>query len=264
MKKKRLDELVVEQGLAESIDKARRLIMAGEIRSGDRVWEKSGEKIPITTELNLKGQVCKWVSRGGLKLEHALLSFSIDPADRRCLDIGSSTGGFTHVLLESGAREIVAVDVGYGLLAQRVRNDSRVTVKERTNFRRLEPGDLGENFDLIVTDVSFISLRLILPKAEQMLKDTGAIIALIKPQFEAPHGMVPEGGIITDKEAHIQIINDLGDYFTEETSLGLVEMAPVPLVSRRKNIEFVSLWRKKAPSLSRSSIKDIILKAHER
>ncbi|GAB4283867.1 MAG: TlyA family rRNA (cytidine-2'-O)-methyltransferase [Candidatus Rifleibacteriota bacterium] len=264
MKKVRLDELVVEQGLAENVDKARRLIMAGEIRSGDRVWDKAGEKISPETCLELKGHPCRWVSRGGLKLERALETFGINPSGLRCLDIGASTGGFTHVLLESNAAAVVALDVGYGLLDSRIAGDPRLTVRDRTNFRLVENADLGDPFDLIVTDVSFISLRLILPKASQILKPDGEIIALIKPQFEAPRGLVPQGGVITDPKTHLLVVVELADYISENSPLKLLELEPVPLVSRKKNIEFVSLWKTAGKSLSKTEIEQKIETAHRR
>ncbi|NLF97309.1 MAG: TlyA family RNA methyltransferase, partial [Candidatus Riflebacteria bacterium] len=190
-KKCRVDELVVAQGLAPDLETARRLIMAGEIRSGDRVWEKAGERLPADSILDHKPRHCRWVSRGGLKLERAVAAFSMSVAGFRCLDIGASTGGFTDVLLQNGAAEVVALDVGYGLLDAKIQNDPRVIVKDRTNFRLIADDELGVPFDLAVTDVSFISLRHILPKAATMIKEEGAIVALIKPQFEADREDVP-------------------------------------------------------------------------
>ncbi len=264
MKKKRLDELVVEQGLAETVDMARRLIMAGQIRTGDRVWEKAGEKVPADIELTRKDQACRWVSRGGLKLEKAFTEFSITSDKKRCLDIGASTGGFTHVLLEYGATEVVAVDVGWGQLDQKLLTDSRVTVRDRTNFRLLAAGDLGGPFELVVADVSFISLRKILPKACEMLSANGEIVALIKPQFEAPRGMVPEGGIITDERTHFMVVSELAEFLYDESGLILSGLTPVPLISRRKNIEFVARWTRSGLSLASERIKEIISAAHQR
>lgn len=264
MKKIRLDELVVEQGLADTVDIAQRLIMAGEVRTGDRVWEKAGEKVPRETYLELKSQHCKWVSRGGLKLERAFESFNFSPAGMRCLDIGASTGGFTHVLLENNALSVIALDVGNGLLDPRIKNDERVTVKDKTNFRLMEANALGEPFDLVVTDVSFISLRMILPKAAEMLNEQGSIIALIKPQFEAPRGMVPTGGVITDPEAHLYVVRELLRFMSENTKLRLIKLEPVPLISKKKNIEFVSLWQVNEESLGNEAIRQIIEQAHSR
>lgn len=243
MKKIRLDDLTVLSGLAPDLPSARRLIMAGEVRSGDRVWEKAGEKIATNTVLELKSKHCRWVSRGGLKLEKALNSFKFEVNGWRCLDIGASTGGFTDVLLFFGAAQVVAVDVGYGLLDAKLQNDPRVLVKDRTNFRLLATGELGEPFDLAVTDVSFISLTKILPNAVKMLKESGSIIALIKPQFEAPRHLVPEGGIVIDPQTHKEVIVSLQKHFASDCQLYLHDIAAVPLVNRKKNIEFLSLWK---------------------
>lgn len=264
MKKIRLDELVVRQELAENVDKARRMIMAGEIRTGDRLWDKSGEKIPADTKLEVKSKTCKWVSKGGLKLEEALRVFSFNPEHMRCLDIGASTGGFSHVLLENKAAEVVALDVGYGQLDARIKDDPRIIIKDRTNFRTIDKSEFGECFDLVVADVSFISLQIILPKTDEILKDNGAAIVLIKPQFEAPRELVPDGGVIKDQKTHINVISGLADAVSEQCSLSLVDLAPVPLVSRKKNIEFVSLWRKEQIGLTLSEIESVVLAAHRR
>ena len=261
-KKARADELVVQQGLAPDLVAARRLIMAGEIRSGDHVWEKAGEKLSIDTILVHKPRHCRWVSRGGLKLEQAFALFDLRADGLRCLDIGASTGGFTDVLLHNGAREVVAVDVGYGLLDAKLQNDPRVVVKDRTNFKLVADNEFGGPFDLAVTDVSFISLRQILPKAVAMLKESGAVVALIKPQFEAAREQVPEGGIVTDPQLHLQIILSLQEYFNAEAQLYLHELAPVPRVDPRKNIEFLSHWKKSQQQFSAEKISEIITAAH--
>lgn len=260
--KKRLDELILDQGLADNIEIARKYILAGEIRTGDRVWDKAGEKIPIDTELELKSRHCKWVSRGGLKLEKAIIDFNLKPDGKRCLDIGASTGGFTDVLLQNGAKEVVALDVGQGLLDPKVANDPRVIIKDKTNFKLLNPGDLGEPFDIIVTDVSFISLTKILPNAVPMMKDESFIVALIKPQFEAERYQVPEGGVITDPEIQIEIIEKLKANL-EDNNLFIHALSPVPLVSRKKNIEFISLWKKYKPE-TLPDINKIVYESHER
>ncbi|MBU1107684.1 MAG: TlyA family RNA methyltransferase [Candidatus Riflebacteria bacterium] len=261
-KKARLDELVVIQGLAPDINSARRLIMAGEIRSGDRVWEKAGEKLSIEISLVHKPRHCRWVSRGGMKLERAFVAFELQVAGQRCLDIGASTGGFTDVLLTNGAAEVVAVDVGYGLLDARLQSDSRVVVKDRTNFRLVADNEFGAPFDLAVTDVSFISLRQILPKAAAMLKESGFVVALIKPQFEAARDQVPEGGIVTDPQLHQQIVTELQDFLNLQAELYLYALAPVPRIDLRKNIEFLSLWKKSKHHLDALKIGEIISAAH--
>lgn len=261
-KKSRVDELVVKQALAPDLATARRLIMAGEIRSGDRVWEKSGDKLSAEIVLEHKPRHCRWVSRGGLKLERALTAFALPVFALRCIDIGASTGGFTDVLLQNGASEVVAVDVGYGLLAAKLQNDARVIVKDRTNFKLAADDEFGAPFDLAVTDVSFISLRQILPKATVMIKEDGAIVALIKPQFEAAKDLVPEGGIVVDPMLQFDIIASLQEFFNESSRLYLHGLTPVPRLDKRKNIEFLSYWKKAPNHLSDEQIKVIITTAH--
>jgi len=262
-KKLRLDCLVVEQGLTDSIDMARRLIMAGEIRTGDRVWDKAGYKIPTETKLELKRKTLKYVSRGALKLEKGLADFNINPAGQVCLDIGSSTGGFTQILILAGAKMVVAVDVGYGLLDIKLRNHPKVELHERTNFRTIDNNAFNTLFALIVTDVSFISLEAILPKATCMLKPSGKIIALIKPQFEAKKHLVPTGGIVVNPNTQIEVIEKL-QFAMQEQNLFLNNITPVPLISRKKNIEFVSLWTKEQSEMTKEEISAIVNQAHLR
>lgn len=186
----RADELLLTRGLATTRSQARSLIMAGRVWHGDRRVEKPGELLPPDTELRLT-QEPRYVSRGGEKLEHALRMFAIDVNDLVCADFGASTGGFTDALLQHGARRVYAIDVGYGQLHYRLRQDSRVVVMERTNVRYLE--SLPEPIDLVTIDVSFISLRLVLPAARRVLRPGGRVIALVKPQFEAGKGKVGKG-----------------------------------------------------------------------
>lgn len=245
VRKIRLDERVVACGLAPDLDTARRLIMAGEIRTGDRVWDKAGQKVPADQPLERKGHALPWVSRGGRKLERALELFPAaglpGVAGARCLDIGSSTGGFTDVLLQHGAASVTALDVGYGLLDARLRADPRVTVRERTNFRTLPDDAFPAPFDLVVTDVSFISLRLIVPRAFRFLRPDGAVIALIKPQFEAPPDRVEPGGLVRDPAVHREVIAGLQRAFAAD-GIFLHALAPAPIVDDHKNVEYLSLW----------------------
>jgi 23S rRNA (cytidine1920-2'-O)/16S rRNA (cytidine1409-2'-O)-methyltransferase len=262
-KKTRLDELVVKQQLAPDLESARRLIMAGEIRSGDHIWEKAGEKLADDCVLEHRPKNCRWVSRGGLKLAKAIADFSLQVDGLRCLDIGASTGGFTDVLLQHGAREVVAVDVGYGLLAMKLQNDPRVIVRDRTNFRLAADDEFGPAFDMIVTDVSFISLRHILPRAEVMLKEAGNIVALIKPQFEAAKEDVPSGGVVVDPLLQTEIISSLQKFCNEDSGLYLHALAPVPRVDMHKNIEFLSLWNKELHLFAREEIETVVASAHQ-
>ena len=252
-KKARVDELAVRQGFACDTAMAGRLIMAGEIRTGDHVWQSAGEKISEDTVLERKERRGKYVSRGALKLEHGLKSFPVTIDGKTCLDIGSSTGGFTEVLLNHGAESVTAVDVGYGLLDASLRSDPRVHLLERTNFRTA-PDNLflirGDNqdpkprfFDVVVTDVSFISLRLILPRAVKLMKDEGDIIALIKPQFEARVEQVPKGGVITHPEVQEDVVTSLCSDL-EECGLKMLGKAAYDLKKPGKNIEFICWFRK--------------------
>lgn len=260
-KKIRLDELVVQQSLAPNQDMARRLIMAGEIRTGDRVWDKSGDKVPIETLLELKSRRCRWVSKGGLKLEKALKDFKIKPKGYKCIDIGASTGGFTDVLLHSGAEKVVAVDVGYGLLDAKIQKDPRVEIHDRTNFRLAPESLFGGPFDLAVTDVSFISLRMILPKAMAILKEYGLIVALIKPQFEAEKAQVPKGGVIGDLATHVEVISRLFEDM-QQLSIYLHNISAIPRVDKKKNIEFLSMWNKSPSKVDNTFIVKKVRQAH--
>lgn len=214
--KKRLDILLVEQGFFESRSKARGAIMAGQVLVDGQMVDKAGTLIKEGTRIELKGENLPYVSRGGLKLEKALEVFSIDPAGKEAMDIGASTGGFTDCLLQKGAKKVYAIDVGYGQLDWRLRQDERVVVLERTNFRYLTPEKLPVKADLIVTDVSFISLRLIIPPALEFLTEQGDIIALIKPQFEAGPERVGKNGIVRDKGAHEDVLREMLDFFLDK------------------------------------------------
>ena len=199
--KTRLDQLLVERGLAESREKAKALILAGAVFVDGQKADKPGHSIAATSHIEIT-QRMPYVSRGGFKLEAALDHFGIHPGGRVCVDAGASTGGFTDVLLQRGARRVYAVDVGKGQLDWKLRNDPRVVLKEGMNARYLKPEDIGEPVDLAVCDVSFISLTLVLPALAALLKENGEIVALVKPQFEAGRGQVGKGGIVRDPELH--------------------------------------------------------------
>ncbi|MFU8857675.1 MAG: TlyA family RNA methyltransferase [Deferrisomatales bacterium] len=198
MKPVRLDQLLVERGLAPSREKARALVLAGAVIVGEHRAEKAGERVDPSAPLRLKGEVNPYVSRGGLKLRAGLQAFGIDPAGRVCVDVGASTGGFTDCLLQAGARRVYAVDVGYGQLAWKLREDPRVVNLERCNIRYLEADRIPERAELVVADASFISLRLVLPKIRELLAPGGDVVALVKPQFEVGRGQVGRGGVVRD------------------------------------------------------------------
>jgi len=236
-KKERLDKLLVARGLAESREQAQRLIMAGLVLVADRPATKSGHKIPVDADIRVKERP-PYVSRGGHKLAAGLEAFGVTPAGLVCADLGASTGGFTDVLLQRGAARVYAVDVGYGQLHWRLRNDPRVVVMERTNARYLE--SLPEPVQLVVIDASFISLRLILPAAGRILAPNGQIIALIKPQFEAGRERVGKGGVVRDARVHRQVLRDMVDW-TAAHGFGPQGLIPSPILGPKGNREFL-LW----------------------
>ncbi len=237
--KKRLDIVLVEKGIYDSRSKAKRAIMAGKIIVNGEVVDKAGTPFKDDVEIRIKGEVIPFVSRGGLKLERALKVFKVNPDNKEAIDIGASTGGFTDCLLQNGAAKVYAIDVGYGQLAWKLRQDQRVEVIERTNFRYLTPEQLPVKVPLIVTDVSFISLKLIIPSALKFLEEDGDIIALIKPQFEAGPKRVGKNGVIKDKKIHIAVLSEMLNYFVEsELVVNGLDFSPIT-GANSKNIEFL-------------------------
>lgn len=238
----RADLLLVEKGLAETRTRAQALILSGRVYAGEIRIEKAGTRLDPDTPISVR-ETLPYVGRGGVKLHRALDHFGIDVAGARCLDVGASTGGFTDCLLQSGAAHVFAVDVGYGQLDWKLRNDDRVTVLERTNFRTIDDGALPHDLDIAVVDVSFISLRLIFPRLGVFLKAKASVITLIKPQFEAGREKVGKGGIVRDPEVHkevtrgvIQVAQDL-DFAPQAT----IES---PIKGATGNVEFLAhfLW----------------------
>lgn len=236
--RKRLDVLLVERGLAPSRERARSLIMAGKVLVERIPVDKAGSKIDPESAIEIRGGDLPYVSRGGLKLEKGLDVFGIDPADQVCLDVGASTGGFTDCLLQRGARRVYAVDVGYGQLAWGLRQDPRVVAIERTNIRNLSNEAVPEKVDLVTIDVSFISLRIVVPVVLAYLKPGGKIIALIKPQFEVGKGKVGKGGVVRNPDHHIQVIDTLTAYF-QSLKLQVSSTTPSPILGPKGNKEFV-------------------------
>ncbi len=246
-RKKRLDVLVVEQGLAKSRDSARTLIMTGDILVNNQPVDKPGASIPEDARIISRRPDMPYVSRGGLKLAHGLKEFKLDVRGFACLDVGASSGGFTDCLLQAGAAHVYAVDVGYGQLDWRLRGDRRVTVMERTNIRYVSPDMLPVCFDLITIDVSFISLKIVVPAVKPFLKPEGRILALVKPQFEVGKGQVGKGGVVRDKGLHEKVIRELSLFF-ETAGLCSAKYVPSPITGPKGNREFlVCLF--KAPGL---------------
>jgi 23S rRNA (cytidine1920-2'-O)/16S rRNA (cytidine1409-2'-O)-methyltransferase len=242
-KRQRADELLVSRGLVESRSQARALIMAGQVRSGTRVIDKPGHALEPEEPLEVLAPP-RFVSRGGEKLDHALNAFRLDVAGLICADFGASTGGFTDVLLQRGAARVYAIDVGYGQLHLKVRNDPRVVVLDRTNVRYLE--QLPEPVNLVVIDVSFISLALVLPAALRVLMKGGMCVTLIKPQFEAGREFVGKGGVVRDPAVHRTVLHRV---IEEARSLGLIATALTrsPITGPAGNAEFLLLLEQDVP-----------------
>jgi 23S rRNA (cytidine1920-2'-O)/16S rRNA (cytidine1409-2'-O)-methyltransferase len=237
--KERIDVLLVEQGLFDSREKAKAAVMAGLVFAGDEKVEKAGTKVSRTIQFSVKGAVHPYVGRGGLKLEKAIRHFGIDLKDAVMLDIGASTGGFTDCALKNGAAYVYAIDVGYNQLDWSLRNDSRVCVMERTNFRYVQPSDLrGPAPSFASIDVSFISLKLILPVLRPLLTDAGQTVALIKPQFEAGREKVGKNGIVRDPAVHEEVLVAILR-FAEETGYAIKGLTYSPITGGEGNIEFL-------------------------
>jgi 23S rRNA (cytidine1920-2'-O)/16S rRNA (cytidine1409-2'-O)-methyltransferase len=243
MPKTRLDQLLVARGLAQSRERARALILAGDVTVGGRPISKAGTLVDDQAEVAVRTPDHPWVGRGGLKLSHALDAFHLDVTGRLALDIGASTGGFTDVLLQRGARHVIALDVGHGQLAWRLRTDARVTVIERLNARHLRredlPPDLG-TVDIATIDVSFISLRHILPAVGPRVAPDGHIVALVKPQFEAGRGEVGKGGVVTDEAIHARVVDEV-TRAAHEVGLERLGLEPSPVAGVSGNREFFLL-----------------------
>ena len=246
MRKKRLDVLVQERGLAESRAKAQALILAGQVIVGDQRVDKPGTQVAEDAELRLKGEVLRYVSRGGVKLEGALEHFQLDVTGRVCADIGASTGGFTDCLLQRGAAKVHAIDVGYGQLHEKLRADPRVVSRERVNARYLAEADLPEPVGVVVIDVSFISLRQVLPAVLPRLQDGGVLIALVKPQFEAGREHVGKGGVVRDASARQQAIDSV-TAFVRDQGLKILGVIDSPIAGPAGNVEALLAAQRDSP-----------------
>jgi 23S rRNA (cytidine1920-2'-O)/16S rRNA (cytidine1409-2'-O)-methyltransferase len=241
--RERLDKLLVDRGLAGSRERARALILAGQVVVGDHAVDKAGIKVDTGLPLRLKGEDIPFVSRGGLKLAHALKHFAIAVAGRSAIDVGASTGGFTDCLLQRGAAKVYAVDVGYGQLAWKLREDPRVVCLERTNIRQLTSDVLGERPDLAVIDASFISLDKVLPATLALLSSDAEVVALIKPQFEVGRGQVGKGGVVRDPDQHATVVERV---CSAARALGcaVLGVTDSPLLGQKGNREFLIHLRK--------------------
>ncbi len=265
--KLRLDVLLVERGLVETREKAKRLIMEGIVFSNDERLDKPGMKVPASIPITIKGNKMPYVSRGGYKLEKALREFPVTVKNKVMIDIGASTGGFTDCALQNGAKYVYAVDVGYNQLAWKLRKDERVIVMERTNFRYLKPEDLEKELPEFATiDVSFISLKIILPVLKTMLVPGGDCIALIKPQFEAGREKVGKKGIVRDPKVHMEVINEMIAFALQE-GYDVNHLTYSPITGGDGNIEFLIhlTWhgeREYGTNALTVSVEDVVQEAH--
>lgn len=247
MKRERIDKLLIDRGLAQSRTKAQALVMAGIVLVEEQLVGKPSEVFPLDANIRLKGEddpASRFVGRGGLKLESALREFQLKVNESTCLDVGSSTGGFTDCLLQHGARKVVAVDVGRNQLDWRLRNDPRVDLREGVNARYLRPEDFNRKFDLATIDVAFISATKILPAVVPLLTHQGRIITLIKPQFEVGKGEVGKGGIVKDPAKHQRVIAEVNSA-AARLDLRLVGVIESPIHGADGNIEFLALYQRR-------------------
>ena len=262
--KKRLDVLLVEQMYAETRSKAQAIIMAGLVYVNGQKADKAGMSFDADTAvIEVRGQACPYVSRGGLKLEKALRDFGVDPTGFVCSDSGCSTGGFTDCLLQQGASKVFAIDVGYGELNWKIRNDPRVVVMERTNIRYVTPEDIGEPLDLSVIDVSFISLRIVLPAIKNLLKDgKGQVLCLIKPQFEAGRENVGKNGVIREPSVHKEVLDNFVS-LAKELDFTILGLTFSPVKGPAGNIEFLGhLTLAEAEGIEPDTA-DVVAQAHK-
>jgi len=245
VKRERIDKLLVEQGLAESRTKAQAMVMAGVVLVDEQRVEKPSQQFDPGSTIRIKGgddPTSRYVGRGGLKLEAALREFQIDVAGLTCLDVGASTGGFTDCLLQHGAGKVVAIDVGHNQIDWRLRNDPRVEVREGVNARYLKPEDFETKFDLVVMDVSFISATKVLPAIVPLLVEGGAMVTLIKPQFEVGRGEVGGGGVVRDAAKRARVVEEVNDA-ARALGVNVVNVIESPIQGAEGNVEFLALYK---------------------
>ncbi len=247
--KKRLDKLLVDRGLAESRQQSQAMIMAGNVLVNSQTIDKSGYLVSENSDIKIKGLIHPYVSRGGLKLEKALKSFQVSVEGKICIDVGASTGGFSDCLIQNGASLVYAVDVGYGQLAWKLRLDSRIIAMERMNIRSMPEYMIKEPVDIVTIDVSFISLKIVVPAVLKFMKNSACMICLIKPQFEIGKGKVGKGGVVRDPVLHERVIEELCKFFTEN-NLTCSSVLPSPILGPKGNKEFL-IHLKKTASVKR-------------
>ena len=258
--KERLDVLLVNNGLAESREKAKRTIMAGLVTVDGRLEDKPGSRFDIDSDVQVKGQECPYVSRGGLKLEKAIEEWGVSCDGAVCVDMGASTGGFTDCMLQHGARKVYAIDVGYGQLGYKLRTDDRVVNMEKTNIRYLDTALIEEPVDLISIDVSFISVKHMFPVASSILSESGKILCLVKPQFEAGREQVGKGGIVREPEIHKEVIENVIGY-ASDNGLYPEALSYSPIKGTKGNIEYLLLLSHKKCD-NKLDMSEVINEAH--
>ncbi|GAB6170316.1 TlyA family rRNA (cytidine-2'-O)-methyltransferase [Clostridium carnis] len=255
-KKERLDILLVDKGIFTSRERAKTNIMAGKIFVDGQRVDKAGEKVNVDADILFKGEEIPYVSRGGLKLEKAIKEFDINLKEKVCMDIGASTGGFTDCMLQNHARKVFSVDVGYGQFAWKLRTDERVVCMERTNIRYVTPEDIGEKLDFASIDVSFISLKKIMPATINLLNETGEVVALIKPQFEAGREKVGKKGVVRDINVHKEVVTSIINFLIEQ-NLNIIGVSYSPIKGPEGNIEYLVYFTKDKNRETSFSLEDI-------
>ena len=262
MAKVRLDVFLTENGYAKSRTNAQSLIMEGKVFINNQKAMKAGDMISGTENIEVRGKTLEYVSRGGLKLEKAIKNFDLTPENKVCMDIGASTGGFTDCMLKNGAVKVYSVDVGYGQLAWSLRNDERVVNMERTNIRNVTRNDIEDDLDFFSVDVSFISLKLVLPVAYSLLKENGEGICLIKPQFEAGREKVGKKGVVRDIEVHKEVIRNTFA-FTEEIGFTILNLDYSPIKGPEGNIEYLMHIKKTDAPSAEIDIDKVVEDSHK-
>lgn len=261
MKKVRLDQMVFDLGLTESRERAKTTIMSGIVYVNGQKADKPGQQVAPDAKVEVRGDALPYVSRGGFKLEKALQVFPVDPAGLTCIDCGASTGGFTDVLLQNGAAKVYAVDVGYGQLAWSLRNDARVVSMERTNVRYLTAEQIPEPLDLAVMDLSFISVKLILPAIHPFLKEDASVLCLVKPQFEAGRDEVGKKGVVRDPRVHLSVLQSFLD-FVPTAGYTAVGLDFSPIKGPEGNIEYLGYLRKGSQNTPRLDPAGVVERSH--
>jgi len=259
--KERLDILLVNKGLAPSREKAKTLIMEGNVFVNNEREDKAGSMFDVDSNIEVHGNTLKYVSRGGFKLEKAMESFDIKLEDTVCMDIGASTGGFTDCMLQNGASKVFSVDVGYGQFAWKLRQDERVVCMEKTNIRYVTADDIGTKLDFASCDVSFISLTKVLPVAYELLNETGKMVCLIKPQFEAGREKVGKKGVVRDPEVHKEVINKIVD-FSRECGFAVLGLDHSPIKGPEGNIEYLIYIGKNAEDMEAVDVEGLVERSH--